>query len=317
MTVNDTDDRRAEMQRVKQLLGDLDPDQFAEPLQRRLSHAKGLTSSALWLVEVIENAHLQGETASIRHYPLHPVENAVSGMDPNDEFAEQHKAWTSLLRESQALADQVLHDGGQSDLLDKNADWRRIAMGISSSADTYLAAADDLLAFENNKAESANILEGLKLAAGQVGEHAMVTHYSAYAKHHLRVSNVYRCTAAVLMGVIALYAWRSEDSFTSVIDWTRLAVHAAVAFSLAAVAVYASRLAGAHRRQGDWAGSLEVQLRTLEAYLATLDPDEARQARADFARRVLGPPPQMDEGPALHLPTDGVLEVIRQVRPAK
>jgi hypothetical protein len=54
------------------------------------------------------------------------------------------------------------------------------------------------------------------------------------------------------------------------------------------LAIYLARQSSYHRSHAAWARSLEVQLDTLEAYIAPLDDVDKSKLRAEFGRRVFG-----------------------------
>jgi hypothetical protein len=80
----------------------------------------------------------------------------------------------------------------------------------------------------------------------------------------------------------------------------------AVAIPVAAIALYASRVAGHHRMTSRWAHTRAVQLYTIRAYSEILDVTGMQALRLEFGRTVFSPP---TSSPPDEVATPGLIDV--------
>ncbi|MCO1338058.1 hypothetical protein BJH93_03990 [Kocuria polaris] len=132
-------------------------------------------------------------------------------------------------------------------------------------------------------------------AAAQVkASDSLTKHFGEYMGDHRKL---YWKFLFSTLGVILLItsfgiAMSVQLSNATSVGWPDIAWRTAVLTGGAGLATYLGRQAGHHRTMQDWASSIEVQLRTFEAYTNTIAEAEQKDAiRAEFARRVFGPEP--------------------------
>lgn len=142
-----------------------------------------------------------------------------------------------------------------------------------------------------------------KEAAADIGSNELSAMYERYAKSHLRRAMWFRAWTIGLLGAgvavaaalvlgIDFSGWLPIHTHAPTSEWTPVAYRLAVVAGLAALAAYLGRQAGNHRRLGEWASAIEIQLRAFNAFIAKIaDPKVRDEAQLAFARRVLGPAP--------------------------
>ena len=115
-----------------------------------------------------------------------------------------------------------------------------------------------------------------KEAAGDAAAGELSEHFETLADHEHRAATVWRAIALslgfVVSGVALLVLGDAED--LSAVDAVR---KIAVGFPLAVMAAYSARESSGHRSTYLWARRVEVQLRTMRAFIEPLD-DQLRQA---------------------------------------
>ena len=138
-----------------------------------------------------------------------------------------------------------------------------------------------------------NARDEAKRAAGEAGVSALEASFKDYAKKELLASFVFRlATLIVLLGVgafavVFLILPHASGGLTSEVVY-RIAILTA----FGALSAYLARQATHHRRNGDWAQAIEVQLKSFRAFVDPIPEGPSKEAMYDiFGRRVLGSPP--------------------------
>jgi hypothetical protein len=185
------------------------------------------------------------------------------------------------------LSDRLLREFG--DVLRRIGTGGRISASALPIVDRYSELLEARrLTHETRGArdEAVRVLDVTRRAAGVTGETSLAVHFGNYAASERKTANLLRLgTVAVLLGVTVLAAvllFRKGANPTTTEDIAKLSL----TIPLAALATYLGREASRHRRVSQWAGELEVQLLTVDAFTETLSGSLREQIRSDLGRRV-------------------------------
>jgi hypothetical protein len=133
-------------------------------------------------------------------------------------------------------------------------------------------------------------------SAGNAGAADLSIHFGEYADRELRLSFWFRAATFVGLGSSVGAAYLIHLAITDA-SISSLIYRVTLTVGIAGLAAYFARLGGQHRRLGNWARSVQVQLKSLAAFTATITDDGVRnQVQQEFARRVLGAPPERAAG---------------------
>ncbi|WP_433504876.1 hypothetical protein ACQP04_35915 [Pseudonocardia halophobica] len=134
-----------------------------------------------------------------------------------------------------------------------------------------------------------NASTSARKAAGATAAGSLASHFADHATEQKASADRLRIGASALLIVISIFAgvvvFRAE--LTNRADITELA-KVAITLPLAALAAYLGREASRHRRAADWSRQLEIQLRTLDAFIAPMSDQEQNRQRVELGRRVFG-----------------------------
>lgn len=144
-------------------------------------------------------------------------------------------------------------------------------------------------------------------AAGITGETLMYQHYDSLANIESKTARRFRfwtIVSSVFGGVTAAVfvlgptlGWAAVNIEPG--DWVHLVQRAIVTAAVFAFSAYLARQSHQHRTMANWAGSLAVQLRTFEAFLAPITSEDVRdRLRTSFAARVFGEHPVLKGEPS-------------------
>jgi hypothetical protein len=145
-------------------------------------------------------------------------------------------------------------------------------------------------------------------AAGATSESAMAAHYQSLAEDESSAARKFRfwtIVSTIFAGVTAAvfllgpaFGWEAVAIEKN--DWVHLIQRAIVTAAVFGFAAYLARQAHQHRSMANWAGSLAVQLKTFEAFLAPVSSEEVRdQLRVSFAARAFGEHPVIKGDPSV------------------
>ena len=181
---------------------------------------------------------------------------------------------------------------------DANREIEGIARSYISQleADNQTAASlEDTFRFREQAEGSAEAAqaaaEAAQSAAGITGGARLAQHFSDYADRELFTANMFRIfvVCAIVLGVAAAYLLPHPQAE----DIIGLAFRGLQILAAAGLVFYLAGQATQHRRNGNWARALEVQLMSFSAFSSPISDEQTRAAIYDiFARRVLGPPPE-------------------------
>ncbi|MDF2917226.1 MAG: hypothetical protein K0S70_1443 [Microbacterium sp.] len=177
--------------------------------------------------------------------------------------------------------------------------WPAAVEAARASLEVSLGILNALDAEDEARASAARVMEletVARASAGNAGAADLSTHFGDYADRELRLSFGFRVATFLGFGgsiaaALLLHLDISEISVPSLVYRLTLTI------GIAGLAAYFARLGGQHRRLGNWARSVQVQLQSLGAFTATITDETVRnQVQQEFARRVLGAPPERAAG---------------------
>lgn len=162
-------------------------------------------------------------------------------------------------------------------------------MGVLQEELGYRARSEDLA----KEAEATVTL--IQQAAGMAGDASLARHFAEYSRREWWSANIFRVLTIVAIGGALWAAAASGHPHEG--DWVALSYRIAQLAGIAALATYLGRQAAQHRRVYNWARSMQVQLQSFPAFIEPIaDGDTRSSIYNEFARRVLGPPPE--KGPS-------------------
>jgi len=159
--------------------------------------------------------------------------------------------------------------------------FRQVAL---DSADAARAAASDA----TTAAENANT------SAGIAADADLSVHFGEYAEGQLKTARNFRvatiCVIALAIIAAAVIPHLPDEETVDYI------YRGAQVLALAGLSGYLGRQAGQHRRIGNWARAMQVQLKSFAAFIAPIENEKTLAAVYDeFSRRVLGAMPEKAE----------------------
>ncbi|TGY35033.1 hypothetical protein E5344_12165 [Microbacterium laevaniformans] len=268
------DDTKSVVFRVLNALNDLDIIEDRNP--RRPTDAHHVIGVAIEHLHVTLARHNELEVIS---WVLNAVEEILN-VSPTD--AEEHAAFKQVLT---AASDAGRHANMLRDLY------------------AYRAEAEAALTEAQAAAGKAQV------AAGIAGGASLSDHFRDYAKSERRAAEVFRglSIAAILATILAALAVEHPAAG----DWVGFTYRVAILAGVGALSAYFARQASHHRRAYNWAKGLEVQLKSFPAFIDPADSEVKADIYRDFARRVLGAPPESSkEGGEDSLPTAQLIEAL-------
>lgn len=143
-------------------------------------------------------------------------------------------------------------------------------------------------------AEEAEAARGLTIeardaaqqAAGRTGDVALGAHFGQLASRETRTANVLRlCAIGILLALVAA-ATIIISRNPSIGSVSEEILRVSVSLPLAVLAAYLGRESSRHRSAADWARQLEVQLETLDAFIAPLAEERRQYLREEFGKLV-------------------------------
>ncbi|WP_157498835.1 hypothetical protein [Geodermatophilus sp. Leaf369] len=190
-------------------------------------------------------------------------------------------AWSGLgdvpNRERFFVDAQALLDTGRR--IAEEEDLRRVAARVRVKETTLDAAVEAAQA----------TLETQREAAGVSGSLGLATHFSELAKNESKRADLFLGAAiAVVVAFIVIVAFFVPHTDVAVTELISRAIIALPGFGLAA---YLAREGGRHRHVAQWAKSLEVQLKTVDAFAAPMTTADVSEVRKAFASRAFGAVP--------------------------
>lgn len=211
----------------------------------------------------------------------------------------------------------------QSQFEELTASLRHALDGMASNISNQLASFDALRSeWSAGQAElkwATHYVESKKnqldlLAQTQAAD-ALTNNYGEFSRLHHK-SHIWfrRGTLAFIVLTVLFGVLTSAGVFggsPGSMNWQEIAWHFAVLAGGTSVATYFARQAAHHRSLENWASSIEVQLRTFDAYLGSVaGSDQEHLIRAEFARRVFGPQPEPGSSREVSEPSIGTAQLV-------
>lgn len=235
----------------------------------------------------------------------------------HDLEVDPTKEWTTLLEQQQALNEAFrLKYSPVDDLRVSIASQRAQNRELHERLETATKAVEraEVAATKSESASSKAVA-----AASETGSNTFRKSFQTYAKEQTESAAVFRgwtiamLTAAILVGVMFVFGWDTRVlGTTPANEWHSVAYRLAILGGLAALAGYLGRQAGHHRRNGDWATAMDVQLQAFPGFVAPVEDRNTQNAiYLAFSARVLGAPPDVKEQNASATPsTQALLDLI-------
>lgn len=136
-------------------------------------------------------------------------------------------------------------------------------------------------------------------SVGQIGEGNLAAAFDKLARREGVAMIVFRVATFLLAALAVASPFLIhrlpllDDTLDASSDWASLTARVIAAAGIAGAAAYAGRQAGNHRRASLWARSIATQLKSLNAFVASIDDQAVRDAvRESMARRMMSEPPQ-------------------------
>ncbi|WP_036571414.1 hypothetical protein [Nocardioides sp. URHA0032] len=132
-------------------------------------------------------------------------------------------------------------------------------------------------------------------AAGLAADATLAQQFKTEASNQNVAKWTYRILATGLFATSIAIAVRLSSTIEDEprdTQWPYLVAHLLVTTAVLALGAYLARLGNQHAERSAWAKTIEMQLKTFEAFTAPIDDPPTRwRIHEEFARRVLGSPP--------------------------
>lgn len=157
-------------------------------------------------------------------------------------------------------------------------------------------SAEDLLNRLQGKETEATTLVGI------IGNTGVTGHYSTAAEAEMRQANTFRWIALITMFAIVVGVGLTIWAALGQQAWQEVVLRIGITIALAIPAGYTAREAEHHRVLERHYRRMELELASIDSYLAKLEPEQRTKLKADLATRYFGQSPA-PQGP---MPTDKV-----------
>ena len=165
---------------------------------------------------------------------------------------------------------------------------RRAAIYLNNALGEKLGALELLLDATKARDQTREILQDTRQAAGEVGALSLGIHFQEYATRESRIADRLRAAALLVVAVLtlatAVFLFGGAPTTVGMQELVRLSI----AVPLIALAGYLGREASRHRRIANWARQREVQLKTLDAFVAPMSDEDKQKLRLQLGGRVFG-----------------------------
>lgn len=237
------------------------------------------------------------------NFEIGPFEHVDFGRDGQGELGEvardiEASLQPPLQRLTQIAADPEapVSSGGREVILTRVGEWQNRIRGAQKMSEGEATVLDLLQRVRDHAAEVSRVAEATASAASTVGAVHLSGHFKTFADTEQQASTRYRLATIGTIIATFLFGLSSpifEGAMPSRTEPSGVIYHLALVAALGALATYLGRQSGIHRRNATWARALAVQLDTFPAFVARIDnPQTSSEVHADFARRVMGPPPE-------------------------
>ena len=202
------------------------------------------------------------------------------------DFARQRvDELPSIEERSKKLISDVLGDAIEE--WERDSRLEQLLIEARSALNTVNDQARDVERSAQEAQESAQLAAN---AAGEAGEASLGDYFRRYAERELRSANWFRVgTLAVLLLSLATAGYYAAGPIT----YERAIPHAVQVLAALGVSAYLGGQSSGHRRVGDWARAIEVQLKSFPAFIEPIRGSDAADSLYDtLGKRVLSVPPK-------------------------
>lgn len=170
--------------------------------------------------------------------------------------------------------------------LESQADWGFANATRDNAVRTWIAALrtirsnyaeDQVLASANNVlSRTIEIHDSVRLAAGQVSNDVLATHFGELAKEERSRAFWWTIVAMVfLIAALGIGVWIIASNASK--EWTSILAHLTLTLPALAISAYAARISSHHRTARLWARTSAVQLLTVFAYTQQIVSEAAKE----------------------------------------
>lgn len=228
----------------------------------------------------------------------------IAAREPSDVTKQAGTA--KALQEAAGNLDDALQDAIGAFA---HSDWSRQRLAPiheRTAARTFLSRAERAASSAEGAADAA------KRSAGVAAETTLGAEFAVLAEAENRVAQLLRVVVGVLL--VALVAFGVLENGASSFDWDEVPGHLGVAVPVGVLAAYLAQLSAGHLRVARWAGTLAVQLRSVDGYVERMEPKDASALRAQLgARAYVGSPPDTTSDDGIATPTAEIVPVAQSL----
>ncbi|KQS57834.1 hypothetical protein ASG36_14680 [Geodermatophilus sp. Leaf369] len=228
------------------------------------------------------------DVAVVRWGQLYEVVAAADGTSGSDS----ERIAVALLDLGRQLAG-VLHDAYSSlpDVFDSER-LQAARLGLLQLRDAFDTELQRR-SISQAAAEVQQVRDATRVNAGEIATGELAQHFEKYRSSERRQAEILRVLAGLIIvgTVVALARLIPGDRTTA-----EVIQRGAFSVPLFAVAAYLAAESARHRKAAQWAGTLRVQLLTVDLFTKPLDATEAASVRMILANRAFGEVPMLASG---------------------
>jgi hypothetical protein len=168
----------------------------------------------------------------------------------------------------------------------ETAEAERVAASDAERA-AAASSAEEFLAELSRLRDAAAELVGTVASTGTAG------HFKQVAESEKKAADLWRWISvgfAIVAVGVAMWA-AIHTATTPTVQWQTILAKLLLTVTLGGIAAYASQQSGGHREQERSARHTQLQLSSVDAFLHSVDDEQAAQIRRDLAMHVFGPRP--------------------------
>lgn len=230
----------------------------------------------------------------------------------------------AILRWAEDSLTAIASTVANSDLLHDPTDFLERVRGLHQEIALQIDQEAFRARLEKAASDAESIAQTARDAAGVTGDLTLSKYFSELGVEQRVSANWFRGFAIALIVIAVLLAIVTHPGFAAgewIVpkvknEWVALTYRLALLVGIGTLATYLARQAGHHRRIADWAEALSVQLKTLEAFVAPLEPEDRADIYRVFASRVLGASPgtgsHQDESLSISQASDLLITLLRR-----
>jgi hypothetical protein len=187
---------------------------------------------------------------------------------------------------------------------------------LRSQIESNEESANNLLIAELAAKIATGAANTAKTAAGITGDVVLSTFFGNYARDELRTAQLFRVATICSIGATVVLSVLFLLLHTAFTDWNIFVPRLTLLAGIAALGTYYARQSSQHRRVGNWAKALHVQLQAFSAFMEPITDDGTRnEIFTAFSARVLGSPPASAKTPPESEVDPNILKMIMAFAP--